>query len=176
MRPSSVRSLWEAPVFLSCSGVKTYVGPVLAVEDLAELCIVMELCPFGDLDQKIRRFYQRRRLIDEREIWVYAINILEGLAALHSKHVVHRGEWIVSPGRGARRSSLRALCILTDLKPANCLIDAVGCVKIADMNISKVNKGAEMKVSSPRFPPYRMPPGAETTSCRGRHKWARHTS
>lgn len=51
----------------------------------------MEYCPFGDLDQKIRRFYQRRKLIDEREIWVYAINILEGLVALHQKGVVHRG-------------------------------------------------------------------------------------
>lgn len=34
----------------------------------------------------------------------------------------------------------------SDLKPANCLIDAVGCVKIADMNISKVSKGVDMKV------------------------------
>ena len=33
----------------------------------------------------------RKQYIDEREIWVYAINILEGLAALHSKGVVHRG-------------------------------------------------------------------------------------
>ena len=35
---------------------------------------------------------------------------------------------------------------LTDLKPANCLIDPQGCVKIADMNISKVSKGGNMQV------------------------------
>jgi serine/threonine protein kinase len=34
----------------------------------------------------------------------------------------------------------------TDLKPANCLIDPQGCVKIADMNISKVSKGGNMQV------------------------------
>lgn len=34
----------------------------------------------------------RKQYIDEREIWVYAINILEGLAALHAKGVVHRGK------------------------------------------------------------------------------------
>lgn len=34
----------------------------------------------------------RKQYIDEREIWVYAINILEGLATLHAKGVVHRGE------------------------------------------------------------------------------------
>ena len=33
----------------------------------------------------------RKQYIDEREVWVYAINILEGLAALHAKGVVHRG-------------------------------------------------------------------------------------
>ena len=55
-----------------------------------------------------------------REIWVYSVNLLEGLAALHAKGVCHR-----------------------DLKPANCLIDQHGCVKIADMNISKVSKGGD---------------------------------
>lgn len=37
----------------------------------------------------------------------------------------------------------------TDLKPANCLIDLQGCVKIADMNISKVSKGGNMQVQHP---------------------------
>jgi serine/threonine protein kinase len=83
----------------------------------------MEYCPYGDLEQKIKRHQvhtydatpplhlsqhrpihppiwppihppnqARKQYIDEREIWVYAINILEGLAALHAKGVVHRGK------------------------------------------------------------------------------------
>ena len=98
--------------------------------DLQELCIVMELCPYGDLEAKIKRHQHRKQYIDEREIWVYAVNLLEGLAALHAKGVVHR-----------------------DLKPANCLIDKDGCVKIADMNISKVAKGGNMQtqVGTPYF-------------------------
>lgn len=60
-------------------------------ESLMELCLVMEYCPHGDLDQKIRRYNRKRKCIDEREIWVYCINILEGLATLHAKGVVHRG-------------------------------------------------------------------------------------
>ena len=87
-----------------------------------ELCIIMELCSYGDLETKIKRHQQKKKFIDEREIWVYTINILEGLVALHTKGVVHR-----------------------DLKPANCLIDEYGCVKIADMNISKVSKGDNMQ-------------------------------
>ena len=52
----------------------------------------MEICEYGDLETKIKRHQERRRVIDEREIWVYTINLLEGLAALHAKGVVHRGK------------------------------------------------------------------------------------
>jgi len=159
--------------------------------ELQELCIVMELCPYGDLEQKIKRHQHRKEYIDERyvclfvsaydvcifvypsspvlspyclenfpshhrsrqslqpfllpslppsllpplhrEIWVYSVNLLEGLAALHAKGVCHR-----------------------DLKPANCLIDKHGCIKIADMNISKVSKGGnggmmQTQVGTPYF-------------------------
>jgi serine/threonine protein kinase len=41
---------------------------------------------------------------------------------------------------------------VADLKPANCLIDEKGCVKIADMNISKVSNGEMMKVSRSQEP------------------------
>lgn len=39
----------------------------------------MEYCGWGDLAMKIKRYIKRREYIDERVIWVYLIQILEGL-------------------------------------------------------------------------------------------------
>jgi NIMA (never in mitosis gene a)-related kinase len=51
----------------------------------------MEFCGCGDLAQKIERYKKRRQYIDERVIWVYLIQMLEGLKALHEKNILHRG-------------------------------------------------------------------------------------
>lgn len=55
----------------------------------------LSICPSTDLPTHPHAHppnQARKQYIDEREIWVYAINILEGLAALHAKGVVHRGK------------------------------------------------------------------------------------
>lgn len=82
-----------------------------AEKDDTELCIVMEFCGCGDLAQKIERYKKRRQYIDERVIWVYLIQMLEGLKALHEKNIMHRGapicwEWWERGFRSAVRSDV----------------------------------------------------------------------
>lgn len=47
-------------------------------------------------------YVKRREYIDERVIWVYLIQILEGLKALHERNVLHRGEKRVGDVWGVR--------------------------------------------------------------------------
>lgn len=93
-----------------------------------ELFIVMEYCPNGDLGQLIKRHRSQLRYIDEGRIWSYAIQLMEGLVALHALGVIHR-----------------------DLKPANCLLDASGGVKICDMNIAKICNSSAGKLNQTRI-------------------------
>jgi hypothetical protein len=43
----------------------------------------------------------RREYIDERVIWVYLIQILEGLSAMHAAGIIHRGGVLRSADVGA---------------------------------------------------------------------------
>ena len=84
----------------------------------SSLNIVMEYADDGDLHSKIEKMKKAGGFFKEPIIWSYAIQMIEGLKALHDKKIMHR-----------------------DLKSANIFLvkDKHQC-KIGDMNVSKVIK------------------------------------
>ena len=87
-------------------------------DDGSTLNIVMEYADDGDLHTKIEKMKKAGGLFKETIIWSYAIQMIEGLKALHDKKIMHR-----------------------DLKSANIFLvkDKHQC-KLGDMNVSKVIK------------------------------------
>ena len=84
------------------------------------LNIVMEYADDGDLQTKIHQMKKNNGMFEEDIIWSYAIQMIEGLKALHDKKIMHR-----------------------DLKSANIFLSKNNnkkICKIGDMNVSKVVK------------------------------------
>ncbi|CAK69897.1 unnamed protein product (macronuclear) [Paramecium tetraurelia] len=81
------------------------------------LCIIMEYAEGGDLLQKIQRYVKKQQMIPEQQIWQAAIQVLQGLRALHHKKILHR-----------------------DLKCANIFLYDNDHVKLGDFNVSKLAK------------------------------------
>ena len=86
------------------------------------LNIVMEYADDGDLQTKIHQMKKNNGMFEEEIIWSYAIQMIEGLKALHDKKIMHR-----------------------DLKSANIFLSKnknknKKICKIGDMNVSKVVK------------------------------------
>ena len=87
-------------------------------DEKSALNIVMEYADDGDLHSKIEKMKKAGGYFKESIIWSYAIQMIEGLKALHDKKIMHR-----------------------DLKSANIFLvkDKHQC-KLGDMNVSKVIK------------------------------------
>ena len=87
-------------------------------DDKTSLNIVMEYADDGDLHSKIERMKKEGGYFKESLIWSYAIQMIEGLKALHDMKIMHR-----------------------DLKSANIFLvkENYQC-KLGDMNVSKVIK------------------------------------
>lgn len=76
----------------------------------AHICIVMELCPGGDLLSYVRK---RRKLTENQAKYIFR-QIIKGISYLHKNLIVHR-----------------------DIKLENILLDGHGRVKIGDFGVSK---------------------------------------
>ena len=97
------------------------------------LNIVMEFANDGDISSKIKTKLKKKRYFEENIIWVYLIQILEGLHYLHEKKIIHR-----------------------DLKSANIFLMKDNIVKIGDLNVSKINKMG-MAITQTGTPYYASP-------------------
>ncbi|KAK5213025.1 Suppressor of Sensor Kinase (SLN1) [Exophiala xenobiotica] len=90
--------------------------------------IFMEYCSGGS----VAGLLEHGRIEDETVIMVYALQMLEGLAYLHSAHIVHR-----------------------DIKPENVLLDHNGVIKYVDFGAAKIIARQGQTLMAPE-PPKRI--------------------
>ena len=100
-----------------------------------KLCIVMEYADDGDLHSKIEKHLNEKKLIPEKTIWNWFLQLCNGLHYLHMKKIIHR-----------------------DIKSQNVFMMKNGCVKLGDFGISKILKNTNDFAHTSLGTPYFLSP------------------
>ncbi|KAL3123150.1 hypothetical protein niasHT_005083 [Heterodera trifolii] len=94
--------------------IRYYSSFIVADQSKEYLMIVLELAGAGDLNKLLRNFKKNFRLIPERNLWKYFVQIARAVNYMHSKSIMHR-----------------------DIKPANVFMTTSGVVKLGDLGLGR---------------------------------------